>query len=65
MLILMFFVREVKLTDKHDDAYGNDARSDTDSNIEGIRTDPEQRQDEKPTYSFNQEKRTWTNFWRV
>ncbi|BAO39307.1 Siderophore iron transporter mirA [Kluyveromyces marxianus] len=64
MLILMFFVREVKLTDKHD-AYGNDARSDTDSNIEGIRTDPEQRQDEKPTYSFNQEKRTWTNFWRV
>ncbi len=64
MLVLMFFVREVKLTEKHD-AYGSDSRMKTESDIEEIRTESDIVEDEKPTYSFNQEKRTWTNFWRV
>lgn len=53
MLILMFFVREIELTDKKD-LYGSD--DDTTVQVEYKDVDDE---------LINKEKRTWTNWWRV
>nr|QFR37093.1 MFS transporter [Cyberlindnera americana] len=54
-LILMFFVREVELTDKND-LYGSDSDSYTSADVD---------EKEFNTSLFNREKRTWRNWWRV
>ncbi|ONH65330.1 Siderophore iron transporter mirA [Cyberlindnera fabianii] len=65
MLILMFFVREVHLTDKLD-AYGaeesNMIRDSASSSEEDLKDNDETND---RFAAINMEKRTWTNWWRV